>query len=140
MVSQSPASPIYRGSSKHKNRPPNEQKGTLCPDWTHQTPAGGFANDVHTHDWRQTQAAELFAFAKVDAASGRRSATASGIAFQAQPTADGSWHGYPIPWESVPAAIKSEWLRAGAISRRDMKKFLRFDKDDIHWAMKTDTR
>jgi hypothetical protein len=127
--------PIYRGSSKHKNRPTGEQKGTLCPEWTHRTPIGGFGTDVHTHDWEQTRAARLFAGATEDEASGRRYATAEGIAFEAKSTADGSWHGFPIPWESVPVEIKNSWLRSNAVSRRDLKKFFRFNKDDIHWAM-----
>ncbi|MBV9786276.1 MAG: hypothetical protein JO264_20940 [Acidisphaera sp.] len=135
----SATTPIYRGSSKHKNRPANEQKGTLCPEWTHKTTLGGFATDVHAHDWKETPAAVLFAEAKIDEVSGRRYATARGIAFEAKSTADGSWHGYPISWENVPVAIKNGWLKSGAVSKRDVKKFLRFDKDDIHWAMQTDT-
>lgn len=131
---------MYRGSSKHKNRPADEQKGTLCPEWTHRTLAAGFATDVHEHDWSSTQAAVLFAAACVDAVTGRRYATASGIAFEAKPTGDGSWHGYPIPWESVPAKIKNDWLASGAVTRRQTKHFLRFEKSDIHWALKTDTR
>jgi len=136
----SPATTLYRGSSKHKNRPADEQKGTLCPEWTHQTPAGGFATDPHTHNWAATRAAELFAGSVVDEASGRRYATAEGIAFEAKPTADGTWHGFPIPWESVPAAIKNDWLCNGAVNSRQTKRYFRFDKDDIHWAMTTDDR
>src|ERR1700722_2083983 len=113
----SPAITRYRGSSKHKNRPADEQKGTLCPEWTHQTSAGGFATDPHAHDWAATRAAELFAGAVVDQASGRRYATAEGIAFEAKPTADGTWHGFPICWESVPVAIKNDWLRSGAVKK-----------------------
>ncbi len=93
---------------------------------------------MHTHDWNQTRAANLFAEARVDEASGRRYATAEGIAFEAKSTADGSWHGYPVPWESVPAVIKNSWLRSNAVSKRDLKKFFRFDKDDIHWAMQVE--
>ncbi|WP_315780993.1 hypothetical protein [Bradyrhizobium sp. SZCCHNPS1003] len=134
------ATPLYRGSSKHKNRPADEQKGTLCPEWTHQTAAGGFATDPHAHDWAATKAAELFAGSVVDGKSGRRYATAEGIAFEAKPTADGTWHGFPIPWESVPVAIKNDWLRSGAVKSRQTKRYFRFDKNDIHWAMTTDNR
>jgi hypothetical protein len=134
------AATLYRGSSKHKNRPANEQKGTLCPEWTHQTPAGGFAADPRAHDWAATSAAKLFEGAIVDEASGRRYATAEGIAFEARKTADGTWHGFPIPWENVPAAIKNDWLRSRAIDKRQTKRYFRFDKNDIHWAMATDDR
>jgi len=136
----SPATTVYRGSSKHKNRPADEQKGTLCPEWTHQTPTGGFATDPHAHDWVKTRAAELFADAVVDESSGRRYATAEGIAFEAKATADGSWHGFPIPWESVPFAIKNDWLSSGAVKSRQTKKYFHFEKNDIHWAMTTDDR
>ena len=132
------SAPIYRGSSKHKNRPTGEQKGTLCPEWTHKTSLGGLGTDVHTHDWEQTRAAGLFAEATVDEDSGRRYATAEGIAFEAKSTADGSWHGFPIPWESVPVGIKSSWLRNNVVAKRDLKKSFQFNKDDIHWAMQRD--
>lgn len=130
----------YRGSCKHKNRPADGQKGTLCPEWTHQTSAGGFANDPHAHAWAGTRAAELFEKSVEGQVGGRRYATAEGIAFEAKPTADGTWHGFPIPWESVPAAIKNSWVSSGVVTRSQTKKFFSFDKDDIHWAMRTDDR
>lgn len=136
----SPATTLYRGSLKHKNRPADGPKGTICPEWTHQTAAESFATDPHAYDWADTKAAELFAEARVDEANDRRYATAEGIAFEAKPTADGTWHGFPIPWESVPAAIKNDWLCNGAVNRRQTKRYFRFDKNDIHWAMMTDDR
>ena len=137
---QTPGDPIYRGSSKHKNRPANEQKGTLCPEWTHRTATSGLATDVHAHDWPATPAAQLFARAVVDSVSGRRYATAMGIAFEAKASGDGTWHGYPIPWESVPPAIVQQWKVGEAVKAREIKAFFKFSKDDIHWALKTDTR
>jgi hypothetical protein len=137
---KSSTSVIYRGSSKHKNRPADEQKGTLCPEWTHATSAGGFQTDVHAHDWARTEASELFSTSCVDGATGRRYASKRGIAFEAKSTADGTWHGYPIPWESVPAAIKDKWLADGVVTRRQTRAFFKFEKGDIHWALKTDDR
>lgn len=104
------------------------------------TSLGGFGTDVYAHDWAQTQAAVLFAKAEIDQTNKRRYATDHGIAFEAQSTADGSWHGYPIPWEAVPVQIKNKWLRDKSISKRDLRKFCRFDKNEIHWAMQEDTR
>jgi len=72
--------------------------------------------------------------------TGRRYASAGGVAFEAKPTADGTWHWYPIPWESVPAEIRKHWLAKGVVTRSETKAFLRFEKSDIHWALKTDTR
>ena len=133
-----PASPLYRGSPKHKNRPTNEQKGTLCPEWTHETPAGGYRTDPYAHDWEATEAKTLFADAKENEENGKLYATSRGIAFEAKPSADGTWHGFPIPWESVPATIKNNWLNSRAVKGRDIKKYFRFEKNDIHWAMTTD--
>lgn len=134
------ALPAYRGSSKHKNRPVNEQKGTLCPEWTHSTPSGGFATDVLKHNWALTEAAKLFAAAVLDPATGRRYATARGVAFEAKSTNDGTWHGYPIPWENVPPKLTQQWVATGTVTRRELKRFLRFDRNDIHWALETDDR
>jgi len=129
----------YRGSSKHKNRHTDERKGTFCPEWTHRTPTGGFANDVYAHDWGKTEAAKLFASAVIDPSSKRRYATGNGIAFESKSTRDGTWHGYPIPWESVPQSIKDEWLDNGSITRRALRKYKKFDQADISWAMETES-
>src|SRR5258708_9776743 len=130
--------PTYRGSSKHKNRPLRGQKGTMCPEWTHQTSSVGLGDDMNAHVWEQTEASRLFLGAFVDASSGRRFATARGIAFEAKSTADGTWHGYPIPWESVPNHIRHQWITAGTVSRRDIKRYMSFDRNDIHWALLAD--
>lgn len=129
--------PVYRGSSKHKNRPANEQKGTLCPEWTHATSEQGLAHDVCVHNWAETAAAALFDNADCHGPK-RRYATAQGIAFEAKPSADGTWHGYPIPWEHVPVKIKDEWVDKGLVSGRQIKRYMKFEKGDIHWALQTD--
>lgn len=46
-----PEPPRYRGSAKHKNRPTGGAKGTLCPEWTRDTPSGGYATDPVSHVW-----------------------------------------------------------------------------------------
>jgi hypothetical protein len=130
--------PTYRGSSKHKNRPTGEQKGTFCPEWTHATPEGGFGADAHEHAWSTTKAATLFAEASVDPKTGRRYATERGIAFEAKSTADGTWHGYPIPWESVPNAIRQTWMKDSKVLRGQIKRFFRFDRNNFLWPLETD--
>jgi hypothetical protein len=132
--------PIYRGSTKHKNRPARGQKGTLCPEWTHTTPDKGLPNDPHRHDWAVTRAGVLFEGAEVCEGGNRRFATAEGLAFEAKPSADGTWHGYPIPWEHVPVSIKDKWLSEGLVSKRQITQFFRFERDDIHWALTSDGR
>ena len=87
-------SSIYRGSQKHKNRPSRGLKGTLCPEWTHAASDGGFSGDPQLHRWIETEAHRLFENASI--VGERRFATDRGIAFEAKPTSDGTWHGFPI--------------------------------------------
>lgn len=131
---------IYRGSEKHKDRPAHGAKGTLCPEWTHSTTSGGLGHDLLKHDWLQTQAHILFkgSTAHPDGQE-RRYATINGIAFEAKPTNDGSWHGYPVPWESVPDVIVDQWLEQGLVSNREIKRHKKYRKD-IYWALQTDTK
>ncbi len=128
----------YRGSPKHKNRPARGPKGTLCPEWTHRTEGKGLGDDMFAHPWGETEAARLFASAFVHAGTGRRYATSRGIAFEAKPTDDGTWHGYPIPWEQVPDQVRRQWLAEKLVTGRQIKKFLSFDKRDIEWPLVTD--
>jgi hypothetical protein len=127
---------MYRGSSKHKNRPANDLKGTLCPEWSHATPGGGLAYKIDVHDWEKTPATKLFEEADIDSKTGRRYATQKGIAFEAKETGDGTWHGFPIPWESVPAVIKARWQALKLVTRRQVKVV--YDKNDIFWPLQTD--
>ncbi len=130
---------LYRGSRKHKNRPTEERKGTLCPEWTHATAAGGYRNDPFAHKWEATEAHKLFARAVSSGNARRRFATASGIAFEAKPTGDGTWHGYPVPWEAVPAELVQKWIDGGEVHQRQIKKYWRKDQDDLHWAIEAGT-
>lgn len=59
-----------------------------------------------------------------------------GIAFEAKLSGDGTWHGYPIPWEAVPPEIVREWVTEEKVSRRQIKRHWQPDKDDLHWAIK----
>lgn len=128
----------YRGSVKHKNRPIDVRKGTLCPEWTHESSRGGFQSDPYSHDWKDTQANELFDSSVLSEDGRRRFATARGIAFEAKPTGDGTWHGYPIPWEHVPANILSDWKSSQKVSRRDIKQHFRYAPNELYWALTSD--
>lgn len=128
----------YRGSQKHKNRPSETRKGTLCPEWTHSTSEERLGHDPFRHPWEKTCAHELFERA-VSANDGkRRFATLRGIAFEAKPTGDGTWHGFPVPWESVPAEIVQSWIKSNAVSRRDVKRHFQEPASNIHWALDGD--
>lgn len=128
----------YRGSEKHKNRPARGAKGTLCPEWTHATPETGLGNNPAAHDWPQTLAHGLFQAAEPHPDGlARRYATSMGIAFEAKPSNDGTWHGYPIPWEGVPYAITNRWIEAGTVTKRQVKRHRQYPDNDIHWALET---
>lgn len=130
---------LYRGSQKHKNRPTGERKGTLCPEWTHSTATGGYENDPFAHNWESTQAHQLFGRSVPHGSGRRRFATAGGIAFEAKPTEDGTWHGYPVPWEVVPAEIVQKWIEDREVTQRQIKKLWRKDQDDLYWAIEEGT-
>lgn len=129
----------YRGSRKHKDRPAIGRKGTLCPEWTHVTETGRLANDVVGHDWPKTEAYRLFeASEPCPEGSGRRFATSRGIAFAAVSSRDGTWHGYPVPWQEVPAELKDRWRDAGKVERRDLRRHMDRSQDDVRWALESD--
>ncbi|WP_211960854.1 hypothetical protein [Cupriavidus plantarum] len=128
----------YRGSQKHKNRPIETRKGTLCPEWTHRVESGGYAGDPFQHDWTMTAAHRMFE-ASIEWQNGRRRfATANGIAFEAKLSGDETWHGYPIPWESVPAEILRSWREEGKVSKRDLRLYRPAGAGDLHWALTSD--
>lgn len=129
---------LYRGSPKHKNRPGVGRKGTLCPEWTHEIAGISFGGDPSQHTWSQTVAHKLFSEGECDVGSGKRFATSRGMAFVAQPTADGTWHGYPEPWNRIPDEIMSDWLSRGLVTKKDIKRYMDFSKEDVRWALASD--
>lgn len=128
---------LYRGSLKHKDRPSTGRKGTLCPEWTHVADDSGFSGDSFKHCWEKTVAHDLFERATVWS-DGQRFATERGVAFEAKPTGDGTWHGFPVPWESVPPLILNQGLQEGKVSRRSVKLYRHRDTHDIRWALDSD--
>lgn len=72
------------------------------------------------------------------ATSGRRYVTARGIAFEAKPTNDGTWHGHPIPWNQVPPDLKDRWLDEGKVRSADLRRYRERPRGDIRWALETD--
>lgn len=80
----------------------------------------------------------MFVEAVVSPDGRRRFATARGIAFEAKQTADGTWHGYPVPWESVPALILEDWRNARKVSKRDLRQYGPTHAGDLYWALNRD--
>ena len=52
----------------------------------------------------------------------KRYAVFEGRAFCAQQHACDVWHGYPIGWVAVPVDVRKQWLDAGRVRRRDVKR------------------
>ena len=87
------------------------------------------------HRWEETEAQAMLA-ESVLAADGRRYATRRGIAFAAVSSGDGTWHGYPVPWQDVPRKILNAFVRKRRVTRRQTRQ--RVDSADIHWALGSD--
>ncbi|KQU81518.1 hypothetical protein ASE08_15500 [Rhizobacter sp. Root16D2] len=81
---------------------------------------------------------KLFENAESSPDGRRRFATLNGLAFEAKATQDGTWHGYPISWESVPQDLMQRWLGEGTVSRRQIKQHFIKGPDDLRWAMEAD--
>jgi hypothetical protein len=89
--------------------------------------------------WEMTVAHELFGNSEQSAAEpDRKSATANGMAFEAKPTNDGTWHGYPVPWEAVPSDLKDKWRDEGRVKRSDLRRYLSRAREDYKWPLESD--
>lgn len=124
----------YRGTIKHKRWRPGGGFGTLCPRWTHEAASQGFAGDPYSHPWERTEAHAMLAESVLD--GGRRYATREGIAFVAVPSGDGTWHGYPVPWQDVPRHIGDAFVSEGRVTRHQIRRTV--DGADIRWALGSD--
>jgi hypothetical protein len=69
---------------------------------------------------------------------GRRYATGRGIAFVAVSSNDGTWHGFPIPWNDVPIPVQDRLVESGRVTRRQMRRYRTADRHDIKWALNSD--
>lgn len=127
---------VYRGSQKHKDWKPGGGFGTLCPRWTHDIAATGYAGDPLRHPWMETTAQALLDDSIVE--DGKRFACRRGIAFEAKLTGDGTWHGYPVPWENVPTSVQDLMIKKGHVRRRDIRRQVKLDTGDVRWALLSD--
>lgn len=55
-------------------------------------------------------------------AGNKRYAVFEGRAFCAQQHGDDVWHGYPVGWMNVPVTIRKQWLEAGDVQKRDIRR------------------
>ena len=105
---------VYRASNKHCEPLTAQKPGTKCPRWG------------------EDRAQELLNESVEMGA--KRVATRCGLAFVAQDTNDGTWHGYPEPWDKIDAAIRVRWLAEGRIKRRHLRQWA--SHEDIRNAWK----
>lgn len=105
---------VYNPSPKHCEPLTAQKPGTKCPRWS-----VALAQDL---------------LASSEAMGGKRVATRNGLAFVAQPTGDGTWHGYPESWDKIDNAIRARWLAESRIKRRDLRQWA--TRDDIRNAWK----
>ena len=125
----------YRGTIKHKLWRPGGGYGTICPRWTHEAQSHGFAGDPHGHPWEETQAHAMLA-ESVLADDGRRYATREGTAFVAVSSGDGTWHGYPVPWQDVPRNVVDAFVSQGRVARRSTRRPV--NRTDTRWPLESD--
>lgn len=126
----------YKGSLKHKDWRPGGGFGTLCPPWTHEARERGFGGDPEEHCWPVTTAQRLLDDS-VEGGDGRRYTTGRGIAFVALATNDGTWHGFPLPWEDVPSDVRTQFIESERVLKRDIGR-QSIDGRDRRWALGED--
>ena len=102
--SEPPASFVYKPSEKHCEPLTARKPGTKCPRWS-------------------AAVAQELLDSSVPMGSKQRVATRNGIAFVAQPTNDGTWHGYPEAWDKIDTVIQQRWLAENRIRRRDLREW-----------------
>jgi hypothetical protein len=82
----------------------------------------------------------MFAESELDASEpGKRWATRRGIAFVAQSTKDGTWHGYPEPWNKVPGNLVGKWIGEKKVTAKQLRKYNDFPREDVRWALGNDS-
>lgn len=127
---------VYLGHDKHKSRPTGGVKGTRCPEWTHLAGGKSVGTDMFAHDWSLTCAQELLGASVTEVATRRRYTTRNGIAFEVKSTNDGTFHGFPLPWDDVPLWLQRHWLKECRVTRRQIRRYSEGGSD--FWAMESD--
>jgi hypothetical protein len=93
----------YEPSPKHCEPITAAKPGTKCPRWS-AARAQQMLNDS-------------------EAMGEKRVVTWNGLAFVAQRTQGGDWHGYPEAWDKIDLDIRMKWLNAGLIRRKHLKQW-----------------
>lgn len=94
---------VYKASGKHCEPITAEKPGLKCPRWSKD-----IAQELldESEPWGE-----------------KRIATRDGVAFVAQDTRDGTWHGYPEAWDNIDQSIKMRWKREGKIKKKHLRRY-----------------
>ena len=101
-----PPPPTYEPNPKHKDPWQPGRKGSLCPeDLKLPAVVRMFGNSV---EWDNA-----------------RWAVGEGRPFKAHCHDPGRnlWHGFPVGWIEVPAALRQQWLEQEKVRKRDLKRY-----------------
>ena len=130
----------YVGSRKHKQWVPGGAFGSICPSFTHTVKGRNFGCVAPElwKQWPKTVAQHLLQNSVLY--NDKRYAADHGIAFCAQETGNGNWHGYPLPWKQVPNAVCRQLVAQGQTTEKEIKHVRRRQKavdprNDNQWAM-----
>ncbi len=106
---------------------------------TYRAEQVGFAGDPFRHRWEATEARRMFDESEIDPSlPQKRWATRLGIAFVAQESNDGTWHGYPESWQKAPADLVEKWFSQGKVTAADLRRYKDFPRNDVRWALESD--
>jgi hypothetical protein len=95
---------LYEPNPKHKEPWQRGARGSLCP--------------------KDVDSAALLAASVIDPKRpGKRYATDGNHAYCGQEHRPGRWHGYPVQWKEVPAAIRRDLVASGKVSKRGLKEY-----------------
>ncbi len=98
-----PTARRYVPSPKHCEPITAAKPGTKCPRWS------------------AMRAQELLDCS--EEMGEKRVATRNGLAFVAQRTNGGDWHGYPEAWDKIDQDIRTRWLDAGLIRKKHLRQW-----------------
>lgn len=92
----------YEPNPKHKPVPTPGRRGSICP----------------------ASADGPLLLSQSDLVGKKRYATDGAAAYCAQQHAPNTntWHGYPVGWDGVPPRLVSEWVAAGRVERRIIRR------------------
>jgi hypothetical protein len=94
---------VYESNPKHSEPWQTGKKGSLCEPEVRPLAAGLLRAGVI---WK-----------------GKRYAVHMGRAYCAQEHSPNRWHGYPVGWVEVPSKLARQWIRSGALTNHDRKKY-----------------